>query len=263
MRILDEKTKEFSEIVDYLAHPEEKSIGLSKKTVSDIELNSKKQNIENIQVPTDLNFLSDKVESPVIEENQDTASQCITKKEEHNHPLIDATTTESGTIESVIEGVNKNEACAPEESASGATIYKKPDASPNPPAAERNTSTEFPQNKTCNAVEQNNISPGKINKDKAERITSSQKDRMRIDEMIFRKEARNLSKAFTINDRFRFQLHLFDGDKEAFNTTLDVISSLSDYDSALTYLSGIIDTGADDQDITDFLAIVQNHFGAI
>lgn len=78
--------------------------------------------------------------------------------------------------------------------------------------------------------------------------------------MLSRKEARNLSKAFTINDRFRFQLHIFDGDKEAFNNTIEVLSSLKDYDSAITYLSGILEINTDDQDMADFLTIIQNHF---
>lgn len=88
----------------------------------------------------------------------------------------------------------------------------------------------------------------------------SLKEKFRIDEMFSRREARDLSKAFTINDRFRFQLHIFDGNKDAFNTSIEVISKLRDYESALEYLAGLIDIDSDDNDLADFLTIVQNHF---
>ncbi len=209
LRILDEKTKEFSDIVDYLAHPEEINTALSENIAPDDSSKAKGSNIDNIRVQSDMPSAFTNVEESIISEEKIIAAPTPSGENEQDSISLDGSEAESHSI--VLKEKTGNE----------------------------NKNADVP------------------------RPSSAQKDKIRIDEMLSRKEARNLSKAFTINDRFRFQLHIFDGDKEVFNNTLEVLSSLDDYGSALTYLSGIIDIDTEDQDTADFLAIVQNHFEEI
>lgn len=253
LRILDEKTKEFSEIVDYLAHPEEKSFDPSEKEVSDFTPKAKDNIVVNT-IPTDKSPVLSNVEKSETFEAKIISSQFPSEDNGTNSYSEEDLNSESAAMGKVLKEEKGNIAT------SVSNDLKKDNSFEKQAITEKQEVTELQENKRAEASEPINASVGK-KEEETTRISSPQREKIRLDEMLSRKEARNLSKAFTINDRFRFQLHIFDGDKEAFNNTLEVLSSLNDYDSAITYLSGILDIDTEDQDTADFLAIVQNHFG--
>ncbi len=260
MRILDEKVRELSDIVSYLAHPEEETAVTSPlnetESSSDVKSGTSDNNFGSGNRPSiftgvEASLISE-VESPVAPSNNDSISDSVT---------FDDTMAESEAISRVIvmedATVPVNET---NESSLEATDNKGKDAETTVTDTITNTIKQDQPHKSPAPASAINPSAD-TNKTLSSTPHESQKEKIRIDEMLSRREARDLSKAFTINDRFRFQLHIFDGDKEAFNNTIQAISSFSEYDNAMTYLSGILDVNNEDQDMADFLAIIQNHFG--
>lgn len=248
MRILDEKTHEFSDIVNYLTHPEEIPSS-DKETLVKVEPNVTDNIIEDNHAHGNRQSISDSSDSSMT-----TISLTMADDDETSlNQLFDDTAVESEVLGRVLTLEEKNDLQAsgpilPEPIAPKPEVKHTPIDSSLPNQSDTIESKSTGTSKTS--------TPTKIMTE----VHTNLKDKIRIDEMLSRKEARNLSKAFTINDRFRFQLHIFDGDKEAFNNTIEVLSSLKDYDSAITYLSGILEINTDDQDMADFLTIIQNHF---
>lgn len=83
---------------------------------------------------------------------------------------------------------------------------------------------------------------------------------MRIDEMIHRQSSRNLKKAFSINDRFRYIREIFDNDSAYFDETVKNLELLSNIDEVYDYLLGDMGLNHEDQTVKEFLSIIYNHF---
>jgi len=85
-------------------------------------------------------------------------------------------------------------------------------------------------------------------------------DTIKVDEMLSRREARDLTRAFTLNDKFRFTRELFGGNKSEFADTLNMIMAMHSLDEANDYL--VTDLGIDPESEAgaDFMAIITNHF---
>lgn len=86
---------------------------------------------------------------------------------------------------------------------------------------------------------------------------------LRVDEMLSRREARSLRRAFTINDKFRFRRELFGNDDRLFGNTIDMIEAMKDMDEALIYMRDNLGWNFDDENVQDFANIVANHFAEI
>lgn len=85
-------------------------------------------------------------------------------------------------------------------------------------------------------------------------------DKVRVEQAISRLGARDLRRAFTLNDKFRFRRYLFDNDDVRFAETLDTLSSMPHYAEARHYLIDNLGWDANNDDVKDFLTIVENHF---
>lgn len=70
---------------------------------------------------------------------------------------------------------------------------------------------------------------------------------------------RDIRRAFTINDRFRFRRELFAGDDSAFSAVLDKLSSFDTLAEADAYLASM-PWEHDSDVIGEFMTIVANHF---
>lgn len=92
-------------------------------------------------------------------------------------------------------------------------------------------------------------------------ILSGRPGELRVDEMLSRREARNLRKAFTLNDKFRFRRELFGNDDELFGQTLDTLQQMTSYQQAVEYLEHNMGWDVKNEDVADFLSIIKNHFG--
>lgn len=90
-----------------------------------------------------------------------------------------------------------------------------------------------------------------------------EKEDLRVDQMLSRKEARELRKAFTINDKFRFRRELFGNNDAEFADTLNTINAMHDADEAIEYLRDDKGWDLDNEDVKDFISIVTNHFASL
>ena len=82
---------------------------------------------------------------------------------------------------------------------------------------------------------------------------------MRVDEKLQRAMARELRRAFSLNDRFRFRRELFRGNDALMDDALRRIEGMTSYAEAERYFLQDLGWDADDATAADFLAIVRNH----
>lgn len=83
---------------------------------------------------------------------------------------------------------------------------------------------------------------------------------MRVDEKLQRTMSKDIRKAFSVNDRFRFQRELFAGSASAMNTAIEHIEMMRSYGNAELYFFSQLHWDRDNEDVKDFMAIVRNHF---
>ena len=83
---------------------------------------------------------------------------------------------------------------------------------------------------------------------------------MRVDEKLQRNLTKDIRKAFSVNDRFRYQRELFAGSASAMNTAIEHIEMMSSYGNAELYFYSQLHWDREDEVVQDFMNIVRNHF---
>lgn len=66
--------------------------------------------------------------------------------------------------------------------------------------------------------------------------------------------------AFCINDRFRFRRELFDDSDTGFNSAMDLVATMDDYEEAEDYFIGELGWDIEKPEVMDFMAIIRNYF---
>ncbi len=90
--------------------------------------------------------------------------------------------------------------------------------------------------------------------------TLSADSQLTLDEKLARQRAADISKAFTLNDRFRFRRELFRNSDEEFKETVDVIGSMSSMEEAEEYFFNDLCWDEASPVVKEFMAIVGKHF---
>lgn len=83
---------------------------------------------------------------------------------------------------------------------------------------------------------------------------------LRVDQKVQRHLSKDIRKAFSINDRFRFQRELFAGSANAMNTAIEHIEAMTSYGNAELYFFSQLNWDRDNEVVQDFMSIVRNHF---
>jgi len=83
---------------------------------------------------------------------------------------------------------------------------------------------------------------------------------LRVDEKLQRKLSKDIRKAFSVNDRFRFQRELFAGSANAMNTAIEHIEIMRSYGNAELYFYSQLNWDRENEIVQDFMEIVRNHF---
>jgi hypothetical protein len=83
---------------------------------------------------------------------------------------------------------------------------------------------------------------------------------MRVEEKLQRDMFKNMRKALSLNDRFRFRRELFGNSDLEMNDALDMIDSMKSYDEATDYFFGDLGWDKDNEEVMAFMEIVQRHF---
>lgn len=91
-------------------------------------------------------------------------------------------------------------------------------------------------------------------------IETEQPSNLRVDQMLAQREAQNLRKAYTLNDKFRFRRELFNNDDDLFGKTLDTLQQMQTYTQAVEYVENEFGWDLENEEVADFMATVKNHF---
>ena len=83
---------------------------------------------------------------------------------------------------------------------------------------------------------------------------------LRVDEKLQRSLSKDIRKAFSLNDRFRFQRELFAGSFRAMDTAIENIEAMRSYGNAELYFFTQLGWDRDNEVVKDFMNIVRNHF---
>ena len=78
--------------------------------------------------------------------------------------------------------------------------------------------------------------------------------------MMSVRQAKELRKAFSLNDRFRFRRELFGNSDVTMNDTLNLIDTMTDYNEAAEYLLQDLGWSVDEPVVQEFLQLIERHF---
>ena len=81
-----------------------------------------------------------------------------------------------------------------------------------------------------------------------------------IDEKLDRQYSRDLRKAFSLNDRFRFRRELFGNSDAEMNDTLNLVEAMLNREEACDYFYHDLQWDRDNPEVIDFMAIIDKHF---
>ena len=85
-------------------------------------------------------------------------------------------------------------------------------------------------------------------------------DDLRVDEKLQRSLSKDMHKALSLNDRFRFQRELFSNSKNDLNNALDLVNAMQSFDEAEEYFIRDLGWDQDNEDVADFMGLVRRHF---
>ncbi len=88
---------------------------------------------------------------------------------------------------------------------------------------------------------------------------SEHREAMRVDEKLHRTLSQDLRKAFSLNDRFRFQRELFAGNATLMNDSLSLVESMSSLAEAEAYFYDKLGWDRDDEIVADFMTVIRHH----
>jgi len=113
---------------------------------------------------------------------------------------------------------------------------------------------------TAVAEETDNADAQYISLDDLSELDSDENGVIRVDELLQRRAADDIRKAFTLNDKYRFRRELFGNSDIAFSDALDMVASMHSYEEAHDYFSNDLGWNLDNDDVKDFLEVVSSHF---
>lgn len=83
---------------------------------------------------------------------------------------------------------------------------------------------------------------------------------LRVSDKLHRSISKDLRRALSLNDRFRFSRELFGNKMPLLDNALDTIEGMSTHEEAEAYLLGELGLNPDDEAAAEFMTIVKNHF---
>lgn len=83
---------------------------------------------------------------------------------------------------------------------------------------------------------------------------------IRLDEKLARECSKDLRKAFSLNDKFRFRRELFGNSDAMMMDTIETVSAMNSLDEALEYFYDTLEWDKDNPEVVDFVNIIAHHF---
>lgn len=94
------------------------------------------------------------------------------------------------------------------------------------------------------------------------KLTAVEDTKIKVDEVLSRHKSKDIYKAFTLNDKFRFRRELFGNSSAQYNEALDLISEMGSYREAEDYFLNNYGWNPEDDSTKAFLKIIEHHFNA-
>ena len=85
-------------------------------------------------------------------------------------------------------------------------------------------------------------------------------EELRVDEKLQRTLSKDLHKAFSLNDRYRFRRELFSNSELDWNDALNMVASMSSYEEAEDYFYNDLGWDKNSEEVADFMNVIKNHF---
>ncbi len=83
---------------------------------------------------------------------------------------------------------------------------------------------------------------------------------IRVDKKLSRSVARDIKRAFTINDKFLFRRELFGNSNQQYNDALDLIAQMTSFAEAESYFFGNYGWDTENGHVKRFMEIIENYF---
>lgn len=93
-----------------------------------------------------------------------------------------------------------------------------------------------------------------------EPTTDTTDETVTVDALLQRNMSRDLKKAFTINDRFRYRRELFGNSDIEMNDALNLVEAMQSYSEAEEYFYDMLNWDKQSPEVADFMSIIRNHF---
>lgn len=81
-----------------------------------------------------------------------------------------------------------------------------------------------------------------------------------FEELLQRRLAKDIKKAISLNDRFRFRRELFGNSDGVMESTLNHLNALDSYEDTLSYLQNQFDWDKENEAVVDFMNILEKRF---
>lgn len=93
-----------------------------------------------------------------------------------------------------------------------------------------------------------------------ESVADDEDETLTLDEVLQRSLSRDLHKAFSLNDRFRYRRELFANNDVEMNDTLNLVESMQSFEEAEDFFYGDLEWDKESPEVIDFMNVIKNHF---
>lgn len=83
---------------------------------------------------------------------------------------------------------------------------------------------------------------------------------LRVDEKLQRHLSKDLRRAFSLNDHYRFRRELFGGSEARMSEALDNVEDMATFEQAEDYFYGDLGWDSEAHEVNDFMNIIERHF---
>ena len=196
---------------------------------------------------TDENIIPTEKQSEESGEELDTDNNIADTEEYSASPIIE--THENDTEENEEE----NDTLYPWEKLNGEELSAVQDENDD----EYEDSNEFDED-----MEEDYEEPDLYEEENTEEIIEEEEPAtpVTLEEALQRQQAKELRKALSLNDRFRFRRELFGNSDIRMNETLSLIDAMQSYEEAEDYILNDLNWDVENPDVAEFMKIVQKHF---
>ena len=96
--------------------------------------------------------------------------------------------------------------------------------------------------------------------DDDDELLDDEEEGLTLDEALQRSMSRDLRRAFSLNDRFRYRRELFGNSDVEMNDTLNLVETMHSYSEAEEFFYGDLEWDRESPEVKDFMTIIKNHF---